>query len=77
MTFGTEGKVVRIPGMPPMYDYEYYPQDVSVYSCYYWLCRIDRISVPDAQRHGLEDISSCLRVSLFSVLVHYHASLTF
>ncbi|KAI0745365.1 UDP-Glycosyltransferase/glycogen phosphorylase [Earliella scabrosa] len=27
MTFGTEGKVVRIPGMPPMYDYEYYPQD--------------------------------------------------
>lgn len=26
---GTKGEVVRVPGMPPMYDYEYYPQPVS------------------------------------------------
>lgn len=26
---GTTGEVVRVPGMPPMYDYEYYPQPVS------------------------------------------------
>ncbi|KAH9847629.1 UDP-Glycosyltransferase/glycogen phosphorylase [Lenzites betulinus] len=25
---GTKGEVVRVPGMPPMYDYEYYPQPV-------------------------------------------------
>ena len=30
--FRTDGKVVRIPGMPPMYDYEYHPQDVGVYA---------------------------------------------
>ncbi|KAI0745133.1 UDP-Glycosyltransferase/glycogen phosphorylase [Earliella scabrosa] len=28
--FRTDGKVVRIPGMPPMYDYEYHPQDVPL-----------------------------------------------
>ena len=26
MTFGTEGKIVETPGMPPMFDYEHYPQ---------------------------------------------------
>ena len=24
-----DGKIVRLPGMPPMYDHEYFPQDVS------------------------------------------------
>ena len=27
--FVPRDEVVRLPGMPPMYDYEYYPQDVS------------------------------------------------
>jgi hypothetical protein len=26
--FHTEGKLIRIPGLPAMYDYEYYPQKV-------------------------------------------------
>lgn len=25
-----EGKIVRIPGLPAMYDHEFFPQDVSV-----------------------------------------------
>lgn len=30
---GTKGEVVRVPGMPLMYDYEYYPQPVSLSIC--------------------------------------------
>ena len=25
-----DGTVVRVPGLPPVYDYEYYPQEVSI-----------------------------------------------
>ncbi len=25
---GIKGEIIRIPGLPPMYDYEFYPQDV-------------------------------------------------
>ena len=28
MSYHTEGKVVRIPGLPAMYDYEFFPQKV-------------------------------------------------
>ncbi|KAI0745366.1 hypothetical protein C8Q76DRAFT_28769 [Earliella scabrosa] len=30
MTFGTEGKIVETPGMPPMFDYEHYPQHLQI-----------------------------------------------
>ena len=26
----TEGKLVKIPGLPAMYDYEFFPQDLKV-----------------------------------------------
>ena len=29
LAFRTDGRVVRVPGMPPMYDHEYFPQDVG------------------------------------------------
>ena len=29
MMFNITGEVVRVPGLPPMHDYGYYPQDVS------------------------------------------------
>lgn len=25
----TDGTIVNLPGLPPMYDYEFFPQDVS------------------------------------------------
>ncbi|KIJ28432.1 glycosyltransferase family 1 protein [Sphaerobolus stellatus SS14] len=28
ITFGTSGKVVQIPGLPPMFDYEFYPNEI-------------------------------------------------
>ena len=36
LAFRTDGQVVRVPGMPPMYDYEYNPQDVGM--CALFLC---------------------------------------
>ena len=31
LTYKPGDTVVRLPGMPPMYDYEHWPQDVSDY----------------------------------------------
>ena len=31
MYFHPAGHIVRAPAMPPMFDYEYWPQDVSGY----------------------------------------------
>ena len=31
MFYHTEGKLVQIPGLPAMHDYEFFPQTVCVY----------------------------------------------
>ena len=42
------GVVINIPGMPPMYDYEYHPQDVQFHFpvAYYEANRIPPVPSP-------------------------------
>ena len=30
MNFQVTGKLIQLPGIPPMFDYEVYPQDVRI-----------------------------------------------
>lgn len=48
--FATSGEVVRIPGLPPMYDYEHQPQGVSKLEAYAQFKQLIFVQIP---AHGM------------------------
>ncbi|KAI0664707.1 UDP-Glycosyltransferase/glycogen phosphorylase [Cubamyces menziesii] len=56
MLFTPKGQIVKVPGLPPMYDYEYYPQDFPI---------PEQVAIPIFPR-VFETVMSCDGVLLFT-----------